>query len=111
VDITEEVDVVRVCNVVNDEGACYELFIVGVVSLIAVRVVAMCVIRVGFVGVSILGVVDLVAVVRIAMFIAMSMVVVLDVLCVRIMLVSLAVVLSQKRCSGEDEQGGEQGLD
>ena len=31
-DITEEVDVMRVCNVVDDERARYKLFIVGVVA-------------------------------------------------------------------------------
>jgi hypothetical protein len=38
VDIPEEVDVVSVCNVVDDERARNELFIVGVVSMRVIRV-------------------------------------------------------------------------
>ena len=45
-DITEEVDIMRVCNVVDDERARYKLFIVGVVAVIVVRVLVMSVIRV-----------------------------------------------------------------
>ena len=37
VDIPEEVDVVSVCNVVDDERARNELFIVGVVSMRVIR--------------------------------------------------------------------------
>ena len=43
--------------------------------------------------------------IRIAMFIAVS------VLGVCIVLISVAVVLSQKRCSSKEEQGGKQGLE
>jgi hypothetical protein len=39
VDIAEQVNVVCVCNVVDDERARYELFIVGVVAVIAVRAI------------------------------------------------------------------------
>ena len=45
-DITEEVDIMRVCNVVDDELACHKLFIVGVVAVIVMRVLVMSVIRV-----------------------------------------------------------------
>ena len=57
-----------------------------------------------------LAMTTLVAVVgiRIAVFIAVS---VLGVLSVCIVLISVAVVLSQKRCSSKEEQGGKQGLE
>lgn len=60
-----------------------------------------------------LAVVTLVAVVgvRIAMFISGSVRIVLGVLGVCSVLISVAVVLSQKRCSSEEEQGGKQGLE
>ena len=45
-DITEEVDIMRVCNVVDDERARYKLFIVGVVDMIVVPMVIMRVVRV-----------------------------------------------------------------
>ena len=38
-DITEEVDVMRVCNMVDDERARYKLFIVGVVAVIVMSVI------------------------------------------------------------------------
>ena len=46
VDITEEVDIMSVCNVVDDERARNELSIVGVVAVIVMGVVGMRVIRV-----------------------------------------------------------------
>ena len=57
-----------------------------------------------------LAVITLVAVVgtRIAVFSAVSVRIVLGVCSV---LISVAVVLSQKRCSREEEQGGKQGLE
>ena len=38
VDIAEQVNVVCVCNVVDDERARYELFIVGVIAVRVIRV-------------------------------------------------------------------------
>lgn len=60
-----------------------------------------------------LAMTTLVAVVsiRIAVFIAVSVRIVLGVLGVCIVLISVAVVLSQKRCSSKEEQGGKQGLE
>ena len=60
-----------------------------------------------------LAVITLVAVVsiRIAMFIAVSVRIVLGVLGMCIVLISMAVVLSQERCSREQKQGGKQGLE
>ena len=57
-----------------------------------------------------LAVITLVALVgvRIAVFISVSVRIVLGVCRV---LISVAVVLSQKRCSSEEEQGGKQGLE
>ena len=113
VDITEEVDVVRVCNVVNDEGARYKLFIVAVVSVIAVRMLVVSMVSVGAVIVCFLAVVAFVAVVgiRIAVFSAVSVGIVLGMLSVCVVLISVAVVLSQERCSREEKQGGKQGLE
>ena len=112
-DITEEVDVVRVCNVVNDEGARYKLFIVGVVSVIAVRMLVVSMVRVVAVIVCFLAVVAFVAMtrIRIAVFSAVSVGIVLGVLSVCVVLISVAVVLSQERCSREEKQGGKQGLE
>jgi hypothetical protein len=105
VDIAEQVYVVCVCNVVDDERARYELFIVGV---IAVRVI-----RVWFVVVRFLVVIALVAVVgiRFAMLSAVSVGIVLGMLSMCVVLISMAVVLSQERCSREEKQGGKQGLE
>ena len=101
-DITEEVDVMRVCNVVDDERARYELFIVGVVSVIAVRMVVMSMVRVGAVIIRFLDVIAFVAVIDIVMFNAVR---------VGIVLISVAVILSRERCSREEKQGGKQGLE
>jgi hypothetical protein len=105
VDIAEQVYVVCVCNVVDDERARYELFIVGV---IAVRVI-----HVWFVVLRFLVVIALVAVVgiRIAMLSAVSVGIVLGMLSMCVVLISMAVVLSQERCSREEKQGGKQGLE
>ena len=113
VDITEEVDVVRVCNVVDNEGARYELFIVGVVSVIAVRMLVVSMVRVGVVVVSSLAVIAFVAMIgiRIAVFSAVSVGIVLGMLSVCVVLISVAMVLSQERCSREEKQGGKQGLE
>lgn len=96
-DITEEVDVMRVCNVVDDECTRYELFIVGMVAMI----------------VRFLAVVAFVAVIssRIAVFSTVSVGIVLGMLSMCIVLISMAVVLSQERCSREEKQGGKQGLE
>ena len=116
VDITEEVDVVRVCNVVDDECTRYELFIVGMVSVITVRMLVVSMVRVVAVIVCFLAVVAFVAItrIRIAVFSAVSVGIVLGVLSVLsvcVVLISVAVVLSQERCSREEKQGGKQGLE
>tara|TARA_X000000950_G_scaffold226039_1_gene272772 strand:- start:1175 stop:1372 length:198 start_codon:yes stop_codon:yes gene_type:complete len=58
-------------------------------------------------------VIALVAVVgiRIAMFSAVSVGIVLGMLSVCVVLISMAVVLSQERCSRKEKQGGKQGLE
>lgn len=60
-----------------------------------------------------LAVITLVSVVgvRIAVFIVVSMGIVLGVLSLCIVLISVAMVLSQERCSREEKQGGKQGLE
>jgi preprotein translocase subunit SecF len=60
-----------------------------------------------------LVVIALVAVVgvRIAMFSAVSVGIVLGMLSMCVVISSMAVVLSQERCSREEKQGGEQGLE
>jgi hypothetical protein len=117
VDIVKKMDVMRVCNVVNDECTRYKLFIVGVVSviaaMIAVRMLVMSVVTVGIVVVRFLAVVAFVAVIgiRIAVFIAVSVGIVLGMLSMCVVLISVAVILSQECCSREEKQGGEQGLE
>ena len=111
VDITEEVDVMRVCNVVDDERARYKLFIVGVVSVIAVRMVVMSMVRVGAVIVCFLAVVAFVAVIDIVMFNAVRVGIVLGMLGMGVVLISVTVILSRERCSREEKQGGKQGLE
>lgn len=104
-DIAKEVDVVCICNVVDDERPRYELFIVRVVTVITVCIL---VVSVSLVIVGFFAMVTALIVVCIARFSAMSLGIVLDVC---IVLISAAVVLSQKRCSSEEEQGGKQGLE
>ena len=111
VDIAEEVDVVCVCNVVDDERTRYELFIVSVITVSVMRMLFVSVFRVRFVIVDFLAMVAIVVVVRIAMFSAVSVGIVLGMLGVCVVLISVAVVLSQERCSREEEQGGKQGLE
>jgi cell division protein FtsW (lipid II flippase) len=113
VNITEEVDVMRVCNVVDDESARYKLFIMGVVSVIAVRMLVVSMVRVGSVIVCFLAVVTFVVMVgiRLAVFSAVSVGIVLGMLSMCVVLISVAVVLSQERCSREEKQGGKQGLE
>jgi hypothetical protein len=102
VDIAEEVDIVCVCNVVDDECPSNELFMVAVVALgmLAVAVVFLAVVAL----VALVGI-------RIALFSAVSVGIVLGMLSMCVVLISVAVVLSQKCCSGKEEQGGEQGLE
>jgi hypothetical protein len=113
VDIAKEVDVMRVCNVVDDESARYKLFIMGVVSVIAVGMLVVIMVGVSSVIVRFLAVVAFVAVVglRIAVFSAVSVGIVLGMLSVGIVLISVSVVLSQERCSREEKQGGKQDLE
>lgn len=110
-DIAEEVDVVCVCNVVDDERTRYELFIVSVITVSVMRMLFVSVFRVRFVIVDFLAMVAIVIVVRIAMFSAVSVGIVLGMLGVCVVLISVAVVLSQERCSRKEEQGGKQGLE
>ena len=60
-----------------------------------------------------LVVISVVAVVgiRIAMFSAVSVGIVLGMLSMCVVLISMAVVLSQEHCSKEEKQGGKQGLE
>jgi hypothetical protein len=71
------------------------------------------VIHVWFVVLRFLVVIALVAVVgiRIAMLSAVSVGIVLGMLSMCVVLISMAVVLSQERCSREEKQGGKQGLE
>jgi len=94
------VDVMGVCNMVDDERACYKLFIMGMVSVIAVSMVCVGIVVVAFL-----------AVIRITVFSAVSVGIVLGMPSMGIVLISVAVVLSQERCSREEKQGGKQGLE
>jgi hypothetical protein len=49
--------------------------------------------------------------IRIAMFSAVSVGIVLGMLGMRVVPISMAVVLSQEHCSKEEKQGGKQGLE
>jgi hypothetical protein len=94
-------DVVGVCDVVDNECPRYELFIVSVVAMIAMGMVVVSVITMGFVVLGCSTVIAIAAVVciRIAMFSAVSVGIVLGMLGVCVVLISMAMVLSQKRCS------------
>ena len=108
--ITEKVNVVCVRNVVDNERTRYKLFIVVVVTVIAVRMTVVNMFRVRFVIMSFFAVVTAMVLVFIALLSAVRMGIVLGVLGVCVVLISVAMVLGQKRCSKEDEQGGKQGL-
>ena len=101
VDIAEEMDVMRVCDVVNDECARYKLFIVCVPSVIVMRMVVVHMVGVGAVILRFLAVIAFVAMnrIRFAVFNAVSVGIVLGMLGMYVVLISVAVVLSQERCS------------
>ena len=97
--ISPQVNIVGICDVVDNEVTGHKLLIVGMITVV--------ILRMSDVSVGRLVVIPL----AVTVFVTMVLICMGGVLNMCVKLISVAVVLSQKRCSREEKQGGKQGLE